>query len=135
MGEEFAPYQTLLPKLKVGQCLLEMSEFSKPLIFQAPEFTFGPKMSDEMVEEYMREDFPEYISSIKPYDVAVPVVSYILSQLAELKGNELEVWKSNFKIREFITKILTPAGKQSILEDVLVEVRKIGCHEWLDLKI
>ena len=135
MGTEWEPYQLLLPKLKVGQCLIEMSEFSKPLLFQTPEFTFGPKMSDEMVTQYMREKFPEYISGIKPYDVALPVVSYVLSQLSELKGNELEVWKSNFNIREFITKILTTAGKQSILEDVLVEVRKIGCHEWLDLKI
>ena len=140
MGEEFSHYQQMLPKLKVGQCVLEMSEFSQPLLFQTPEFSFGYKLSDEEVSAYMRERFPEYVaSSIKPYDVAVSVMSYIVTQLSELKGNELEIWKPNFNVRDFVTKVLTSAGKPEILEDVLVEIRKkhvaLGGSELFDLKL
>lgn len=139
MGADWEPYQLLLPKLKVGQCLIEMSEFSKPLLFQTPEFTFGPKMSDEMVTQYMRKNFPEYISGIRPYDVAVPVVSYILSQLSELKGKELEIWQSSFNLRDFVGKVLTASETHNILEDVLVEVKKIyvfmGSPKWFNFNI
>ena len=93
-----------------------------------------------MVTQYMREKFPEYISGIKPYDVALPVVSYVLSLLSELKGKELEIWQSSFNLRDFVGKVLTASGMHhNILEDVLVEVKKLylsmgmGSPKWFNL--